>query len=681
MRKRCRLRKKLDSSNCDDQNCGYQQKIRDIEKCICESHRDEQKQDELRAVNCIKNNANYFFRYAKRYSKRKDHIGPLRNENDELTNDIPEMCNLLLEQYNSVFSLPCAEKTIKNPQDYFVSDKINSCENETLSDILLNKDVISEAINEMSTNSAAGPDGMPASLFKECRDELCIPLQIFFAKSLTEGIIPSCLKTAAIVPVYKGGGPSSPSNYRPISLTPILMKIFERVVRKQVITFMTKRDKFNPSQHGFREGRSCLSALLMVYDNIMTTLNSSVSIDMIYLDFAKAFDKVDHNILLHKVKALGIQGKLGTWIHSFLSNRTHHVRLPGGRSTCSEVLSGVPQGTVLGPVLFLILMSDITEGINCNIVALVTSFADDTKVFATINNPSDCDDLQSDLDNIYSWSSANNMMFNQEKFQYIRYHMGDSSKINNIYLSPDHNILPKSGEVKDLGILMSENCDFDSHIASVAKKCSRLCGWILRTFSTRSKSVSLTLFKSIVLPYLDYGSQLWSPYKIKSINALEKVQRVFTKHIDGMHDLSYTERLKALQIYSLQRRRDRYMAIYIWKILEGNVPNFSPPIKCHISARRGRLCNSGVVPTGHLGTLCHNSFRSKAATIFNCLPKHIRDLVNCANTSIFKRALDYHLCSIEDSPMVPNECNSLTSRSKENAINKKWRAAIADQAE
>ena len=259
--------------------------------------------------------------------------------------------------------------------------------------------------------------------------------------------------------------------------------------------------------------------------------------------------------------------------------------------------------------------------------------------------------------------------------------MGDSSKINNIYLSPDHNILPKSGEVKDLGILMSENCDFDSHIASVAKKCSRLCGWILRTFSTRSKSVLLTLFKSIVLPHLDYGSQLWSPYKIKSINALEKVQRVFTKHIDGMHDLSYTERLKALQIYSLQRRRDRYMAIYIWKILEGNVPNFSPPIKCHISARRGRLCNSGVVPTGHLGTLCHNSFRSKAATIFNCLPKHIRDLVNCANTSIFKRALDYHLCSIEDSPMVPNECNSLTSRSKENAINKKWRAAIADQAE
>ena len=169
------------------------------------------------------------------------------------------------------------------------------------------------------------------------------------------------------------------------------------------------------------------------------------------------------------------------------------------------------------------------------------------------------------------------------------------------------------------------------------------CGWILRTFSTRSKPVLLTLFKSLVIPHLDYGSQLWSPFQVKSINALERVQRVFTKHIDGMHNLSYAERLKSLGIYSLQRRRDRYMAIYMWKILERKVPNFSPPIQCHISDRRGRLCSSGVVPTGHLGMLCHNSFRNRAATLFNCLPKHIRNIVNCANPIMFKRALDNHL--------------------------------------
>ena len=187
--------------------------------------------------------------------------------------------------------------------------------------------------------------------------------------------------------------------------------------------------------------------------------------------------------------------------------------------------------------------------------------------------------------------------------------------------------------------------------------------------------------KSLVIPHLDYGSQLWSPFQVKNINALERVQRVFTKHIDGMHNLSYAERLKSLGIYSLQRRRDRYMAIYMWKILERKVPNFSPPIQCHISDRRGRLCSSGVVPTGHLGTLCHNSFRNRAATLFNCLPKHIRNIVNCANPIMFKRALDNHLCSIEDSPMVPNECNSLNLRSKEKTMTDRWRDAIADQAE
>ena len=236
----------------------------------------------------------------------------------------------------------------------------------------------------------------------------------------------------------------------------------------------------------------------------------------------------------------------------------------------------MPQGTVLGPVLFLVLISDISSNVSSNI----TSFADDTKVFATINNPTDCDDLQSDLDNIYLWSSENNMMFNQEKFQYISYHMGDSSKINNIYLSPDLNILPKSGEVKDLGILMSENCEFDNHIATVVKKCSRLCGWILRNLFQAFQASPFNFVQVIiVIPHLDYGSQLWSPFQVKSINALERVQRVFTKHIDGMHNLSYAERLKSLGIYSLQRRRDRYMAIYMWKILERKVPNFSPPIQ------------------------------------------------------------------------------------------------------
>ena len=148
-------------------------------------------------------------------------------------------------------------------------------------------------------------------------------------------------------------------------------------------------------QHGFRSGRSCLSALLDVFDDIMHMLSSDTTVDMIY--FSKAFDKVDHGILLHKLKVMGITGNLGIWFFQFLTNRTHYVRIPGGISKDSPVLSGVPQGTVLGPLLFLIMISDINKGIASS---KLISFADDTRVYSNIAQADDCDDLQSDLNSI-----------------------------------------------------------------------------------------------------------------------------------------------------------------------------------------------------------------------------------------------------------------------------------------
>ena len=378
---------------------------------------------------------------------------------------------------------------------------------------------------------------------------------------------------------------------------------------------------------------------------------------MIYLDFAKAFDKVDHNILLHKVKAIGIQGKLGIWIKNFLSNRTQHVRLPGGKSHCSSVISGVPQGTVLGPVLFLILMSDISKDINCNII----SFADDTRLYSAINSPADCDSLQCDLSNVYKWAESNNMKFNSKKFQYINFTVSPQCNTSNVYVSTDSNLINPSHTVKDLGVLMSNDCMFDDHICQVTKKCSQLCGWILRTFENRSELLMLTLFKSIVLSRIDYASQLWSPYKKSYICALEKIQRSFTKYIAGYQNLPYSERLKSLRLYSLQRRRDRYLVIYMWKIAEGLAPNLSPAIRFYNTERRGRLCYQEQVPNNHLGTLCHNSFRWKASRLFNSLPANIRNIAKC-EPSTFKHSLDRYLQTITDLPCVPKEDNSLDAR-------------------
>ena len=221
------------------------------------------------------------------------------------------------------------------------------------------------------------------------------------------------------------------------------------------------------------------------------------------------------------------------------------------------------------------------------------------------------------------------------------------------------NIIKSNDYIRDLGITMSGDCSFNEHINMRTKQCRQLTGWILRTFKARDKCVMLTLFKSLVLPRLEYGCQLWSPTSVNQINAIENIQRKFTKHITGMHSLSYENRLKCLNLYSLQRRRDRYTAIYVWKIMEEIVPNLSPPMCVNVSERRGRLCVLKSVERGHIGTLAHSSFRWRGARIFNALPPNIRNLSNC-DVLLFKRQLDNYLSLLPDVPCTPNTDNSIT---------------------
>ena len=252
------------------------------------------------------------------------------------------------------------------------------------------------------------------------------------------------------------------------------------------------------------------------------------------------------------------------------------------------------------------------------------------------------------------------MIFNSQKFQYLSLSSTLSINSANVhaYISPEMNLIDHVDHLKDLGIVMSSNCSFEQHIIELRKRCSSLCGWILRTFSSREPLLMMTLFKSLVLSRLDYGSQLWSPTKINQINMIEKVQRAFTKHVSGLYYLSYQERLRTLNLYSLQRRRERYIIIYIWKILENLVPDMVKPIIYHMSDRRGRLCRVCNVGTGHTGTLAHSSFRWKGIRLFNSMPRYVRNITNCDVIS-FKKKLDLYLTTILDNPSIPNHNNSL----------------------
>ena len=291
-------------------------------------------------------------------------------------------------------------------------------------------------------------------------------------------------------------------------------------------------------------------------------------------------------------------------------------------------------------------MSDISKDINCNII----SFADDTRPYSAINSRAVCDSLQYDLSNVYKWAESNNMKFkfNSKKFQYINFTVSPQCNTSNVYAFSDSNLIYLSPTVKDLDVFMSSDCMFDDHICQVTKKCSQLSGWILTTFENRSELLMLTLFKSIVLSRIDYASQLWSLYKKSYICALEKIQRPFTNYIAGYQNLLYSERLKSLRLYSLQKRRDRYLVIYMWKIAEGLAPNLSPAID---STARGRLCDVLSVMPGAVGTKYYHSFKWHAIRLFNSLPQHLRNLTNCS-VHMFKNRLDKYLSTLLDDPTI-----------------------------
>ena len=248
------------------------------------------------------------------------------------------MAEMLSDQYSSVFSVP-QDKDISSHALFPDVDYTD----QGLADIIFNDCELADAMQELSANAAPGPDGFPAILLKRCCEALSPPLAKIRRKSVSTGEIPGVCKSATIMPIHKGKSRAILNNYRPVALTSRLIKVFEKVVRKSIVQFMKDNNLFNNSQHGFLGGRSCLSQLLIHFDRITYELENGRGVDVIYLDFAKAFDKVDHGITLKKLASIGIKGRLGRWLYSFLTNRTQSVLVEGRKSQPKPVISGVPK--------------------------------------------------------------------------------------------------------------------------------------------------------------------------------------------------------------------------------------------------------------------------------------------------------------------------------------------------
>lgn len=648
MRRRNTVNKCLKDANLyEDRRKKLCLELTTIEKALKKSYDEEMSYQEEKAVQAIKRNTKYFYNYAKKFHKIKTNIGPLM-DGHEIISDPKKMADKLSDQYSAMFSIPM--NPMESPTDIFDIKPGGP----KLDNIIFYKEDIVEAIEEISSTAAPGPDRYPAVLLKMCKNTLCFPLFLIWRKSLDCGTVPSLLKDAIIAPIHKGGDKGMAKNYRPVALTSHLIKLFEKVIRKHLISHLEENNLLNEGQHGFRIGRSCLSQLISHYDSILRLLEEGENVDIIYLDFAKAFDKVDILITLKKLNNLRVTGKIGNWIYSFLNGRTQSVSVSLTKSEPKEVTSGVPQGSVLGPVLFLILIGDINSEVTSS---FVSSFADDTRIGRGISRVEDVAILQNDLELVYDWAERNNMKFNIEKFECLRYGRHQEVQTCTAYHCHDVTIGVKE-EVRDLGIKMSSTGLFNRHIEESVESAKLLAGWIFRTFKTRMPDPMLSLWKTLVLPKLDYCSQLWSPNKAGAIQQLEMVQRSFVRKITGVNNLNYWSQLKMLKIYSLERRRERYTIIYVWKILEGLVPNvcsvLEGGIQSHFNIRLGRKCYLPSIKRRsppYVKNLRENALNVRGPRLFNILPAEIRNITKCC-VDAFKRKLDVYLRKIPDEPQV-----------------------------
>ena len=617
--------------------------------------------EEEKLIKNINSDSRAFHKYLDSKKRTSTQIGPLKDPvTNKFTNNKADLCNLLSSQYSSVFSQP--RPIFSRRYDYFYQspdegpfiDTLEFTDNEVLS-----------ALNELKVNAAGGPDGLPAMSLKRLGPVIAPPLTTILNKSFNEGCFPDALKSAVIIPIFKGKSKSSAANYRPISLTSNIAKTIERAVRKKLVAFLESNNLLNNNQHGFRAHRSCLSQLLNHYEDMLSALEENSNYDSIYLDYSKAFDKVDHGILGHKLIKSRITGNACKWLESFCRGRKQKVKIDNSTSNEAEVTSGVPQGTVLGPLLFLILINDINEDIDADIN--VSLFADDTRVGKIIKTSEDVENLQDNLEKIYKWQMNNNMVFNEDKFELLRVGKNSLIKEESNYFTDEYKemIEPKS-EVKDLGIIIQDDLNFSNQINKITKKMKMKSSWILRSLTSRTPSIMSRVWKTYMLPDIDYCSILWfSPARPQLIIELENGQNRFLKRLENQWDSNYWARLSISNLQSIQRRLERYQIIYIWKAMEGLVPPCG--ISIHHHTYKGRLSVIPPLSKASVKTksIRDNTIRVAGSRIFNSIPSKLRNLTGCEIT-VFKANLDRFLEKVPDEPktvtLTPRAVNLTTGR-------------------
>ena len=526
----------------------------------------------------------------------------------------------------------------------------------TMPNVFISESGVLKKLKELKLDKSPGTDMLHPRVLHETREKLTPYLTNLFNESLHQGLVPNDWKHSTITVIYKKGKKNNVENYRPISLTCVCCKIMESIIRDHIMSYFISNKLFSDKQYGFIKGRTAVLQLLRVVDDWTKLLDQGKQIDIIYTDFEKAFDKVPHRRLLSKLLSYGLNSELINWIESFLQGRTQCVKINNKISSSKPVLSGIPQGSVLGPLLFVIFINDLPDA--CTNLSELFLFADDAKLYKCIQTQNDSDVLNKCFQNILSWSDDWLMKLNINKCKVLSL-CGSRSKFDSYQYGSEasnniHTELQHVDNIKDLGVTMDSEMLFNNHVYDKINIAYKMLGIVKRNFKEVDKSTFLVLYKSFVRSHLEYANSVWSAYRIGIIKDIEKVQKRATKCVQGCSGMCYKDRLMYLQLPTLNYRRLRGSMIEVYKTLNGFYSEAVAPILPRNLDTRTRGNSLKLIVNHCKHDIRKFSFCNRVTYFWNKLPNTV---VNSSSLNLFKNSLDKYC--VDENIYYDTDCHCL----------------------